>query len=292
MFRDLATLREAGVPMQFDPKRQTHRIPGASLLPPTSFTSDEALALVALAEELGQSTRLPFYEPARRAALKLESSLPVKLRDYLRDVRPAVSIQLAPVNPLADSQPYFEQILESIAGRQAIRIRYDSLTEWKVITTKLSPYQLLFSRRSWYVIGRSSLHRAVRTFNVGRIKTLIGLSDRYNIPRGFSLEKYLRNAWHLIPEKGVDQKVCIRFQPMVAQNVAEVNWHRTQRIEWHKSGAIDYHVTVSGLGEITWWVLGYGDQAEVLAPIELRRRVARHARKLAERYKDVQEEKA
>lgn len=278
--------------MQFDSQRQTYRIPGASLLPPTSFTSDEALALVGLAQELGQSPGLPFYEPARRAALKLESSLPVKLRDYLRDVRPAVSIQLAPVNPLGDSQPYFDQILESIAHRQSIRIRYDSLTEWKVIHTKLSPYQLLFSRRSWYVIGRSSLHRSVRTFNVGRIKTLVGLSEMYSVPRGFTLEKYLGNAWHLIPEKGADQKVAIRFQPLVAQNVAEVNWHRTQRIEWHKSGAIDFHATVSGLGEITWWVLGYGDQAEVLSPPELRRRVAQHARQLAERYKDVPHEEA
>lgn len=279
------------MPLHFDPKRQTYRIPGASLLPPTSFTPDEALALVGLAQELGQNAGLPFYEPARRAALKLESSLPVRLRDYLRDVRPAVSIQLAPVNPLADSQPYFDQIVESLAQKQNLRIRYDSLTEWKVIATKLSPYQLLFSRRSWYVIGRSSLHRSVRTFNIGRIRTLVGLAERYTIPRGFSLQKYLRNAWHLIPEKGADQKVIIRFKPMVAQNVAEVNWHRTQRIEWHKSGAIDYHVTVSGLGEITWWVLGYGDQAEVLAPVELRRRVALHARRLAIQYKDEPEEK-
>ncbi len=113
-FRDLATLREAGVPLHFDQQRQTYRIPGASLLPPTSFTSEEALALIGLAQELGQNPGLPFYEPARRAALKLESSLPVKLRDYLREVRPAVSIQLAPVNPLADSQPYFERAKEAV----------------------------------------------------------------------------------------------------------------------------------------------------------------------------------
>lgn len=248
--------------------------------------------MVGMAQELGQRPGLPFYEPARRAALKLESSLPTRLRDHLRDVRPAVAIQLAPVNPLADSQPYFDQILDCLSRKQAMRIRYDSLTEWKVISTKLSPYQLLFSRRSWYVIGRSSLHRAVRTFNVGRIRTLEVLADRYVIPRGFSLQKYLRNAWHLIPEKGPDQDVVIRFQPMVAQNVAEVNWHRTQQVHWHADGTIDFHARVSGLNEITWWVLGYGDQAEALEPPELRRRIAHHARRLVDRYKDVKDDPA
>jgi hypothetical protein len=47
-------------------------IPGRYFLPPTSFTPEEALLLVALANELGCSQRLPFYEPAKRAAHKVE----------------------------------------------------------------------------------------------------------------------------------------------------------------------------------------------------------------------------
>ena len=39
------------------------------------------------------------------------------------------------------------------------------------------------------------------------------------MPRGFSIERYLRNAWHLIPEPGADQEVVVRFQPLVARNV-------------------------------------------------------------------------
>ena len=113
-----------------------------------------------------------------------------------------------------------------------VRIRYRSLSERQEISTRLSPYRLLFSRRSWYVIGRSSLHRATRTFNLGRIRSIEMLEDRYRVPRGFSIERYLRNAWHLIPEPGPDREVVVRFSPMVAQNVAEVLWHKTQRAEF------------------------------------------------------------
>jgi proteasome accessory factor B len=42
---------------------------------------------------------------------------------------------------------------------------------------------------------------------------------------------------------------------------------------------------VSGLNEISWWVLGYGDQAQVLQPPELRDLVAGRASRLVEQYK-------
>ena len=80
------------------------------------------------------------------------------------------------------------------------------------------------------MIGRSSLHREVRTFNVGRIHELMPLDEPFDVPRGFSIERYLGNAWHMIPEPGPDQDVAVRFEPLVARNVAEVIWHKTQRL--------------------------------------------------------------
>ena len=71
--------------------------------------------------------------------------------------------------------------------------------------------------------------------------------------------------------------VVVRFRPLVAHNVAEVRWHRTQRVTWNEDGSIDFRASVDGLTEIRWWILGYGDQAEVLAPQELRDELRRHA---------------
>ena len=71
---------------------------------------------------------------------------------------------------------------------------------------------------------------------------------------------------------------------MVAQNVAEVSWHKTQKLAFNEDGTLDFTVSVSGLGEISWWILGYGDQAEVLEPEELRETIAQRARRMVERY--------
>lgn len=284
IFRDLDALRQAGVPLVYDEAIQHYHVPGTYFLPPTNFTPEEALALLVLCNDLGDRSQLPFFDPARSAALKLASSLPQRLRDRLRLASDAVKIRREPINPLAGQQPVYEQLLEAISLRRCVRIRYHSLAEEKLIGTRLHPYRLLFSRRSWYVIGRSTLYRDTRTFNVGRIRELEVLDDPYEIPRGFSIDRYLGNAWHLIPEPGADREVVVRFSKRVAQNVAEVAWHKTQRLEFNEDGTLDFKVTVSGLGEISWWILGYGDQAEVIQPAELRQMLTRHAARLLARY--------
>lgn len=284
IFRDLDVLRQAGVPLLLDDESGIYRIPGTYFLPPTNFTAEEALAVMVLCYEFGSGSRLPFYEAATSAALKLESCLPGRVRDRLRNATDAVHINLQPGSRLDDKLPVYQQLLGCIATRRAARIVYDSLSDGQVINIKLSPYRLLFSRHSWYVIGRSSLHRETRTFNVGRIQTIELLDEQFQVPRSFSIERYLGNAWHLIPESGPDQDVLIRFSPMVARNVAEVVWHKTQKVSTRDDGSLDFQVRVSGLNEISWWILGYGDQAEVLKPERLRQLIAQRAGRMMQMY--------
>jgi proteasome accessory factor B len=77
----------------------------------------------------------------------------------------------------------------------------------------------------------------------------------------------------------------VRFAPQVAQNVAEVAWHRTQKTVPLPDGSLDFCVRVSGLSEISWWILGYGDQAEVLEPPALRELIAARAERIVARYR-------
>jgi proteasome accessory factor B len=284
VYRDLDVLRKSGLPLGFDESDGTYALSGPAYLPPVDFTPEEALALVVLCHELGDRDGVPFLGAARSAAIKLQGSLPRELRQQLRKVAAVVEIQPPPNNPLEGQAGVYQQLVAALAARRCVRIGYRSLFERREIETVVSPYRLLFSRRSWYVIGRSTLHRGVRTFNLARIVRIETLEDAYPLPRGFSLDRFLRNAWHLIPERGPDREVLVRFSPIVAENVAEVLWHKTQRVTFCEDGSMDFRVTVSGLNEISWWILGYADQAEVIEPPELRRLVARRVAGAAARY--------
>jgi len=124
IFRDLDAIRAAGIPLQFDSELQRYHIPSAQFLPPTNFTAEEALAVIALCHELGGSGQLPFYEPARSAALKLESNLPGYLREHLRSLTRAIRITPAPFNPLEGKKGVYETLVDGIGTRHAVRIEY------------------------------------------------------------------------------------------------------------------------------------------------------------------------
>lgn len=288
IFRDLGALRQAGVPLAFDQQARRFAISGSFFLPPTNFTTEEALSLLALADELGRSRSFPYHEAVFSAALKLEANLPPSIRRELGQLTQAIRVRLQQTTRLEGKGSTYQQLLESITTRRVVQIEYDSLTEWDSIATKLRPYQLLFSRRSWYVIGRSSLHREVRIFNLARITAIRQLRQSFAAPKSFSLDNYLGNAWQLIRGPGGDSQVTIRFKPLVARNVAEVLWHKTQRTKTLADGSLEFRVTVSGLNEIAWWVLGYGDQAEVLKPARLRRLIALRAQNMAAMYNGQQ----
>jgi proteasome accessory factor B len=51
-------------------------------------------------------------------------------------------------------------------------------------------------------------------------------------------------------------------------------------------------VTVDGLGEITWWILGYGDQVEVISPAGLRKSVIGVAKSVLDKYSSAREDQS
>jgi len=81
----------------------------------------------------------------------------------------------------------------------------------------------------------------------------------------------------MIPE-GRIYNIKLRFLPKVANNVTEVQWHSTQKVTRNSDGSATVEFRVDGLGEISWWVLGYGDQVQILAPKALRDKTLKTAK--------------
>ncbi len=174
----------------------------------------------------------------------------------------------------------FAQLQKAIAKKQKVSMRYHSLFDGRDIELELCPYHLLHNQRAWYVVGLSGLHKSIRTFKLNRIRELKTLSQHFVDDEDFDLSEYLGRAWSMIPE-GRIYNVKLRFLPKVAENVAEVQWHSTQKVTHNSDGSVTMEFRVDGLGEITWWILGYGDQVQVLRPKRLRQKIVETARNMA-----------
>jgi len=278
IYRDLNMLELAGIPFYYDRARGGYAIHETYWLPPINLSVEEALSLVALAERSMNRDALPMMARAADAARKIESRLPLAIRAAVGHMSQRLTIRRTPAARHNKLEDIYEVVRKAVADRRPIRGRYISFAEKKQIRVRLEPYWLLFHERAWYVIGRSRTHGQVRTFKLGRFVDVETDGERFKRPK-LTLEGYLGNAWRFIPE-GREYTVRLRFAPMVAANVAEVRWHATQSVTWQDDGSMVFEVRVDGLSEITWWVLGYGDQVEVLAPKALRARIRRAAQNM------------
>jgi proteasome accessory factor B len=286
IFRDLKELQAIGVPYHYDIKTGGYAIEPGFFLPPVDLNLQEALSLLLLAHRARNQIQLPFKKSALIAALKIENNLPAKIRQYVSSVLQNISIRAdaqAPIRQEGGLDRTFAQLQKAIVNKRKVNIRYHSLFEGKIIDIELCPYHLLYNQRAWYALGYSSLHKSVRTFKLNRIKEL-EISDKCFIGgEKFNLYDYLGRAWSMIPE-GRLYNIKLRFLPKVANNVTEVQWHSTQKVTYNSDGSATMEFLVDGLNEISWWILGYGDQVQVLAPKALRQKVMEIAKNIINLY--------
>ncbi len=285
VFRDLNMLEMAHITYYFDEQRKGYRINRHFFLPPINLTLSEALAVLVLSGGLkGEAGKLPLLSHGARAAVKLERALPEAIRKHVGSIIDRVGIKLGPVARYEDGDDeIFDDLAEAISARRICRLEYNSFHDKELITTQVRPLRVIFISRAWYLIAHSSMHSEIRTFKLGRIKKLSVTRKQFETPDDVDLDDYFGDAWSMIPE-GRNYDVHLRFAPKVAGNVAEVQWHKSQETELNDDGTLDFRVNVDGLNEITWWLLGYGDQVEVIAPAKLRKSVAKVARAVLDKY--------
>lgn len=283
VFRDLDVLARAGLAYDFDRATKRYHACRAALLPPVTLAHAEALAILLATRAVMHGPLLWDRNAAASAAMKIESMMPTLIRDHCGPLMDRTEFRPAPASDPASVDGAVMTIQSAMVRRVRVRIRYDSQNEGEVVETTLCPYRLAFIHRAWYVIGYSTRHESVRTFKLSRMIRLTLTNQAFRESDEFSLDSYFGNAWMMIPD-GERVHVVIRFSAKVAANVEEVVWHKTQSISYDTAGRLLFEVDVDGIGEITWWILGYGAEAEVLEPPELRERIATHVKRLYTTY--------
>ena len=283
VFRDLSLLNRAGIHYTYDNDSKRYSAARTTLLPPVTLSSAEALSLLLAARNLLNGVLLPDTGAVASAALKLESMLPSSLRDYCGPIVDRMDYRPDPASDSSSIADTISALQTALASDQKIFVAYDSYREGHVLESVLHPYRLAYIHRGWYLVAYSEDAARVQTYKVERILRIRLLDATFTPAPDFSLDDYFGNAWLMIRgEQSYDVK--IRFQKKVAANVDEVLWHRTQQTRFQDDGSLVFEVTVDGIEEISWWVLGYGDQALVVEPPELRKLIAERVASMHAQY--------
>lgn len=283
--RDIQILRDFfGAPIVYDSWHRGYRYDKTFSLPPIHLTEGELLTLYLGQRLLSQFGGTPFHQIIQGALAKLKAMLPEKLMVDLDLLDKDISFAVAPLRGDAEKLAVlYADLCRAIQDNCSVQITYYTASRDAVTERLIDPYHLRFYQGAWYVIAYCHNRREVRLFALDRIQQWQVTGCKFKVTADFSLEDYLQSSLGI--ERGPQvYEVIIRFHRDQARWIKERQWHPGQVMEELPDGGLVLKMHLSGLQEVKRWVLSFGSRAEVLAPPELRREVAREAKELAALY--------
>ena len=272
IYRDIDSMdSDAGLPIWADEGK--FGLERGAFLPPLALTLHEATTLFLAARLLAKVSDEHDTELIG-AFVKLAQVLPPVLAGHIEATVDVFSA--TPPNPRFTK--VFRVLAEGWAQRRVVEIEYDAgvydttkpARKAKVHPLAIEPSALT---HALYLLAWDEGRKARRTFKVERILSASLTPQTFEPVEGYSAAAELALAWDVIADEDLID-VVIRFSPGVAKRAAETRWHPTQETFDQPDGSLLWKATVAGMREIRIWILGWGADAEVLEPVELRADVA------------------
>ncbi len=179
-----------------------------------------------------------------------------------------------------------EQIYDALQKNRRLVITYGARKhEGKSKQYDADPLGLVFVDGVIYLVCHlhSDESRIVH-LPVQRIKSLKLQDASIQVPAGFDLDDYTCEHF-AYPLGNKPLKLVFRMDRMTAAHLNERPLAKDQQVsEPDGDDCVTVQATVANTQQLRWWLLGFGDKVEVLAPASLREEFAEIAGRLAARY--------
>jgi predicted DNA-binding transcriptional regulator YafY len=283
VMRDVEFMRDRlGLPLAYDAvKHGFYYTAPVRDFPVMKVSQGEVAALLLAQKSLEQFRGTTFERPLAAAFRKLSHSLGGDMEIAWHELEQALSVRSSGAG-LADMQ-VFDALAQAVMEGAEVEFAYTKLSGEKPEQRTVSPYHLGCIENQWYLFGHDAARGAVRTFALPRVRAVERTGAKFRRPKNFSLAKILEGSFAVF-EGGQARRVRVRFTGVAARLVGERVWHATQKLKSDARGLV-LEMRVGLSPDLRQWILGWGAEAEVLEPPELRRAVAGLAKAAAAVYR-------
>jgi proteasome accessory factor C len=160
-----------------------------------------------------------------------------------------------------------------------VRMQYHSRSSGRTREYDLAPQRLVSADGGLYLRAHVPEYGEMRTFAVERIERLALRDERCDAWTGADTFAHSLGAYSGRPER-----VQIAVEPGLACDIAEREWHPSQRVHHLQGGSVLLELQVSIDLALRRWILGLGSQARVLAPARLADEIRDEQRAAGDRY--------
>lgn len=276
--RDISFMRDQlGLPLEYHPiKRGYYYTEPVHDFPMLHLSRNDLVALFLARHALEPLRGTRLEGMLAESFSKIAGACPGEVSIQWHELDDAFSVKACGVMP-ADVL-LFGDLLDAVTASREVSFDYRKLTASRPEHRTVQPYHVGQIEHGWYLLAYDPERRGMRTFALQRIAHLRVLKSKFERDPRFNARDYLAGGfgvWSYNEKHEGTHKVRIRFEGYAARVVSERMWHSTQEIRLlNKDGSvIEFQATLSGLEEITRWVLSWGSKAQVLDPPELQLRI-------------------
>jgi predicted DNA-binding transcriptional regulator YafY len=285
VFRDLATMQEAGLPFtseRIGGQTRYYLSRDAGAITQLGIGPSELLALYLSQGILSQLKGTIFQESIDRLLEKINAIFPDKAKDYFQELESAILIELFTKRNYQKKAKEIGAVLNTLRNRNTLKMNYFSPNRGG-LERSVDPYSLWVMGDSLYLIGFCHLNNEIRTFLIDRISKAVPTKKPFKIKEGFDLKKYTGESFRVM-RSGEKQTFELLFKPELVYIIGERIWHPSQKIIKHPDGSLTLTFESLGFDEIKSWVLSFGQAVKVIKPQKLRDEVRKSARQMLDQY--------
>jgi proteasome accessory factor BC len=253
-------------------------------LPPENFYldaiefSDDELAALSTALLLLTDGGFAYAEPLRLALQQVAWGHPNPLSE---GERAPVEMAMTASAGGRDLAQRLSKIETAISRRKTIEFTYYTMERDETEKRKVDPYHLVFRGGQFYLIGHSHERDAVRVFRLSRIQGKVGYASKaehdFSPPEDFDRRDYGQRAdWQLGEIQG-RAKIFLRdrISWLIERDYGAYGELRTaKKADGAPGKGTVFETDYASPRELIAWVLRWRQNAEVLAPKELRKEAA------------------
>lgn len=188
VYRDIKSLSEQGIPVSFEPHKGYFIVPGY-FLPPVSFTSDEANAMLLMESLVRSFADKSIKKHYSNALGKIKSVLHPTQKEKLEALNQNIKHQVP--ERFHHNFEYLSGLQHAISGKTVIDISYKNTKE-ETSERRVEPIGLIFYAFNWHLVAWCRKRNDYRDFRVSRIINLQQTSLPFQKTNHIELHEYMK----------------------------------------------------------------------------------------------------
>jgi predicted DNA-binding transcriptional regulator YafY len=197
--------------------------------------------------------------------------------------RPAVRIHMSDLALDAERTRTFELLQSAQRAAQTVRFSYVD-KRGKGTKRTADPYGFVVSGGRAYLVAHDHARGAKRVFALDAITEARLGARRFARPGDFDIEAFAARSISGLMHAEQPTRVTVRFSSVVANAAKADRIVRDREVTEGRDGSVDIVYDVDDPAELVRWTLRWGEEAEVLAPADVRAAARAVVEAIARRY--------